>query len=424
MAKKIPNTKLYVLDNGMKILTEKISEVRSVSVGIIVGTGSGAERENESGISHFIEHMMFKGTPTRTSFQIAQELDSIGGRINAYTGKEYTCYYAVVLDRHVDVAVDVLSDIFLNSKIAAEEIDLERKVVLEEISMYEDTPDELIHDFFAETILHGHPLSRNTLGTVETVNSFTRNDIIKFQNRYYHPDNILISIAGNFDPSKAIKEIEKKFKHLSGKRAKDEERLHKIIPSIKYKTKKTEQVHFCVGTKGVSQLDENRYTFAILDNILGGCLSSRLFQEVREKRGLAYSIFSYNSSFKNIGIFCVYAGVSKKNMKEVLDITLKEFKNVKKDGITEEELSRGKEFIKGSLVLSLENTSSRMSYNSKSELYYNRVITIDEIFNEINRVAVDDVAQAANHYLNEKYLNLAVIGEYAQGEEPVKSLSC
>lgn len=424
MKKAIPNANKYVLDNGLKVLVEKITEVKSVAVGITVGAGSGNEHEFESGISHFIEHMSFKGTPSRSSFQIAKELDSIGGRINAYTGKEYTCYYAVVLDKHVDIAIDVLSDIFLNSTFAPGEIETERKVVLEEINMYEDTPDELIHDFFAEVILSGHPLSRNTLGTVKTVNSLSRERLMNFKKRYYHPDNVLISFAGNLDPTKAIADVEKKFKTLSGKKIKDEEKIHKIVPHISYKNKKTEQIHFCVGTRGVSQPDKNRYAFAILDNILGGCISSRLFQKVREERGLAYSIFSYNSSYRSTGIFCVYAGIAKKNFKIVLDLTLKEFADIKKKGITREELNRGKEFIKGSLVLGLESTSSRMSYISKSELYYGRIVTIDELFAEINKVTVDDVIEAAKYYLNNKYLNLAVIGDFKDGEQPVKEISC
>ncbi len=419
---KIPKCKKSVLPNGLRILTDKVREMRSISVGILVRAGSGNEREDESGISHFVEHMIFKGTPTRNAFQIAKELDAVGGRINAATGKESTLYYSIILDEHIDIALSVLTDIFLNSLFDPKEIELERGVILEEIKMYEDTPEELIHDLFAETILGGHPMGRPTIGRIDTVKSFSRQMMLDFKGRLYTPEKIIIAVAGNIEHD----EVLRKFEPLFGALKKGEEPAKLLPPeikkAIKIKRKKTEQVHICLGTKAVSQLDKARYSFLAMDNILGGSMSSRLFQEVREKRGLAYSIYSSASPFTDFGIWSVNSGTSMKNYKKVIDLILCEFSKTKKEGVTEEELKRAKEYVKGSLVLGLESTSSRMGWVSRSEFYYGRMLTIDEVFSKVDKVTRDDIIRLANEYLKDEYLSLAMIGDFKEGEEPIKEL--
>jgi predicted Zn-dependent peptidase len=417
----IPSSQKTVLDNGLKILSEEIPAMRSVAIGILAGAGSANEAKEESGISHFIEHMAFKGTRKRSAYEIAHALDAVGGKINAYTSKEYTMYYAVVLDKHIDTAIDVLCDIFLNSLFDEKEISVEKGVILEEIKMYEDTPDELIHDFFAEKILHGHPIGRPTIGLKETVSSIKRADILKHRDEWYSPRNTIVSLAGAL-PAEAARMLAPCFESWKGKEAVPPAPPPEIKGSLNLKTKKTEQLHLCLGVKGVSQVDEDRYPYAVLDNVLGGSMSSRLFQEVREKRGLAYSIFSTSSPFRNFGISYVYAGTSKENLKQVIDLILEQFTDIKKKGVRPEELERAREYLKGTLVLGLESTSARMGWLARSEFYYGRVMTIDEIFEKVDKVTQDDIIRLANKFFRDEYLTLAVIGDLE--ELPVKEMHC
>ncbi len=410
----IPSVKKTTLENGITILTEYIPKVRSAAVGIMVGTGSSSEDEGNLGISHFIEHMTFKGTKKRSAFQIAKELDEIGGRINAFTGKDMTMYFAVVLDRHLNVALDVLADIFLNSSFDPKDIKMERGVVLEEISMYEDTPDELIHDFFAEIVLAGHPAAWPTLGTIKTVKSLTRESLLAYKKKHYVPDNLIISVAGNVRHEAVVNLIKSQFSRLKGRRHSKKHIHPKMEAVAKLKHKKVEQVHLCLGGGAVSQLDPDRYAFTILDNILGGSMSSRLFQEVREKRGLVYSIYSSITPFRDFGMYYVYAGMGKENLRKVIDLILIELSSIKKVGITEEELKRSKEHLKGTLVLGLEATSSRMSFVARSEHFYGKVVTIDEIFKKVDRVTRSDIIRIAEKYFTKKNLSLAVIGDLAR----------
>ncbi|OGC06423.1 hypothetical protein A2526_06745 [candidate division WOR-1 bacterium RIFOXYD2_FULL_36_8] len=408
---KIPNSEKTILNNGLTVITESIPSLRSAAFGIVVGAGSGDELKNEEGLTHFIEHMAFKGTDRRSAFQIASELDAVGGKMNAYTSKEYTLYYSVVLSTHLSVAVDVISDIFLNPLLKEEDIQMEKGVILEEINMYEDTPDELVHDLFYNAILHGHPIGKSTLGTKETVSGFEKNSFIKYRDRLYKPDNVIISGAGDVDHKNLVSMLEKAFENFQGEKKSKENVLPDIKRDIKIKKKDTEQVHLCLGTKGVSQLDDDRYTLSVLDTILGGSMSSWLFQEVREKRGLAYSIYSTAQPFRDFGIFYVYAGTEKKNVKQVIDLTLEQFKKMKQDGISEEELSRAKEHLKGGLVLGLESSSARMSYIAKSEFFHKKTIFIEEIFNKIDKISQKDIIRLAQKIFDDKYLTLAVIGD-------------
>lgn len=419
--KTIPSSKKTVLKNGLTILTEKIPAVRSIALGIMVGAGSGNETKEESGISHFIEHMAFKGTKKRSAYDIAHELDAVGGKMNAYTTKEYTVYYAIVIDQHLGVAIDILCDMFMNSLFDPKAIELEKGVILEEIKMYEDTPDELVHDLFAEKILHGHPIGKPTIGWNETVKAVNRESIQAYRQKWYSPQNTIISLAGDLPPR-----VSEKIKHYlgswQGKERVPPPTLPEITGSINLKQKKTEQVHLCLGVKGVSQIDDERYPYAILDNILGGSMSSRLFQEIREKRGLAYSIFSTSSPFRNFGVSYVYAGTSKENMKQVIDIILEQFTKIKKEGIKPDELERARENLKGTLVLGMESTSARMNWLAKSEFYYGRTMTIDEIFKRVDKVTNDEIIKLANQFYQDQYLTLAVIGD--MNKLPIKEIHC
>ncbi|NQT29857.1 MAG: insulinase family protein [Candidatus Saganbacteria bacterium] len=417
----IPNATKITLNNGLRIVSEEIPSTRSVSMGFMIGTGSSNETGAESGISHFIEHMTFKGTKKRSAFDIVRALDSIGGRMNAYTSKEQTMFLAVVLDKHIDTAIDVLCDILLNSLFEPAAIKLEKGVILEEIKMYEDTPDDLIHDFFAEKILHGHSLGKPIIGSKKTVKSFKQEDISKYREKWYSPKNTIISLAGAIPPQVA----ERLWPYLEawkGSEVDFSSAKAKLKGGIYLKKKKTEQVNLCLGVKGVSQVDENRYPYAILDNILGGSMSSRLFQEVREKRGLVYSIYSASSPFRNLGISYVYAGTSKKNLKQVVDLILEQYRKIKKEGVHPDELQRAKEYLKGTLVLGLESTSARMSWLAKSEFYYKRFMTIDEIFAKVDKVDQDDIIKLANNFFRDEYLTLAVIGDL--NKLPIKEIHC
>ncbi len=413
-----PESKKTVLDNGIILLSERISEMRSIAMGITAGVGSGYEDEHNAGISHFIEHMAFKGTSKRTAFDIASEFDAVGGKMNAFTSKELTTYYAVVLDKHINTAVDVLSDIFLNPVYDKKEMELEKGVILEEIKMYEDTPDDLIHDLFAEVIYHDHPLARPTIGTEKTVRAATRDDILAYTKKYYTPDNTIIALAGNIEHDEALKLIGPAFSKMSGKRHFRPPTTPTVKKASKLKHKKTEQIHICLGTGGPSQLDEERYPFSILDTALGGSMSSRLFQEVREKRGLAYSIYSYNAALKEGGLFVVYAGTGKDNYRTVVDIVLAELKKMKKEGLSKDEMTKCKEHIKGSMVLGLESTSSRMSWLAKSEFLYGRVVTVEEVFDKIDKISLEDIIGVANKYIRDEDLTLTIIGDLKESEMP------
>ncbi|MBI5078423.1 insulinase family protein [Candidatus Saganbacteria bacterium] len=417
----IPQAKKIILPNGIKVLTEEIPSLRSVAVGIMVGAGSGNEEPKEAGISHYIEHMTFKGTARRTAFEIAHALDAVGGKINAYTSKEATVYYAVVLDQHLDTAMDVLCDMVLNSLYDPKEMETEKGVILEEIKMYEDTPDELIHDYFVEQIIRGHPLGKPTIGFAETVRIVKREDIIDYRRRLYSPRNIIISLAGAV-PDRIEEKLKFYFEKFEGRGVSLSQPLPQIRGGINLKKKKTEQVHLCLGAKGPSQVEDDHYPYAVLDNILGGNMSSHLFQEVREKRGLVYSIFSTTASFRDFGISYVYAGTSRENMTQVIDLILEQFVKIKKEGLTKEELEKGKEYLKGTLVLGLESSSSRMSWMAKSEFYYDRVMTVDEVFERVDRVTNEDILRLANRYFRDEYLTLAVIAD--MDELPVKELHC
>lgn len=399
--------KKYTCQNGVRVVLENISSVRSVAIGIWIGTGSINENNQNNGISHFLEHMFFKGTKTRSAREIAEAFDSIGGQVNAFTSKEYTCYYAKILDEHADFALNVLADMFFHSTFDEVELSKEKNVVLEEIKMYEDTPDDIVHDLLSKATYEEHPLGYPILGTEETLATFTGDTLREYMDTYYTPENVVISIAGNIS-ERFIKNVEKLFGSYGSNQKK------KKLPSPIFhannivRKKETEQAHLCIGFNGLPIGDKDIYSLIVLNNILGGSMSSRLFQDVREQRGLAYSVFSYHSSYHDNGILTVYGGTGS-NQLDVLFETMKEtLQTLKNEGITSKELINSKEQIKGNLMLSLESTNSRMSRNGKNELLLSRHRSLDEILENVNEVSEERVNKLSEQIFTDQY-SLALI---------------
>ena len=399
------------LSNGLRLVYERIPYVRSVSVGIWVGTGSRNETSENNGISHFIEHMLFKGTSKRSAKDIAECIDAIGGQINAFTGKECTCYYTKTLDTHLDIAVDVLSDMFFNSSFDSDDINVEKRVVIEEIGMYEDTPEELVHDIFSEMVWDGNPLGYPILGTEMCINKFDKDMILKYMNEFYTPYNTVISVAGNFDEIKLIELVNKYFqdwkfgKTFSNKFTSAQYKVNKIV-----REKDTEQVHLCMGFEGIEHGNEKLYSLLSLNNILGGGMSSRLFQNIREKRGLVYSIYSYPSTYQGSGLFVIYAGMNPEHLQTVIDLTKTELDLIIKDGITKDELAKTKEQLKGNYILGLESTSSRMNSIGKSELMLGKINTPEEILQKIDRVNMDSVDEMIKRVFDFEKMSISAVG--------------
>ncbi|MDA8443019.1 MAG: pitrilysin family protein [Peptococcaceae bacterium] len=398
------------LPNGVRIITEEIPHVRSVAIGLWVGAGTRDEQEDNAGISHFIEHMFFKGTLKRSAKDLAESLEAVGGQLNAFTAKEYTCYYAKILDEDFDLAVDVLSDMYFNSRFEPKEIEKEKKVVVEEIKMYEDSPDELIHDVFTQAIWEGHPLGKPILGTADSIAEMNRDKIDRYLKCHYAPQNLVIAVAGKISQQEVHAKLAPIFGLFQGacNRILDHKPL--AHPVIKHVAKETEQMQIVLGVPGLAQEDPKIYALHVLNNVLGGGLSSRLFQEVREERGMAYSIYSYHSTFVDSGLFAVYAGTRPANSNSVIECILTEMAKLKNDGISRDELDRTKAQIKGSLYLSVESVNSRMSRLGKNELSFNRVISIDEVVEKLSKVTLNDVTELARIMFDPKALALTTIG--------------
>ncbi|MFN2746278.1 M16 family metallopeptidase [Bacillus sp. z60-18] len=394
--------KRYTCQNGVRIVFENNPTVRSVAIGVWIGTGSRHETPEINGISHFLEHMFFKGTKTRTARDIAESFDRIGGQVNAFTSKEYTCYYAKVLDEHASFALEVLSDMFFHSSFDEEELKKEKNVVFEEIKMYEDTPDDIVHDLLSKASYGGHSLGYPILGTEETLASFDGDALRRYMDEYYTPDRVVISIAGNV-PESFIKEAEKHFGsyEANGKRtgmAKPEFHHQQMT-----RKKDTEQAHLCLGFNGLEVGHPEIYDLIVLNNILGGSMSSRLFQDVREDKGLAYSVFSYHSSYEDSGMMTIYAGTGASQLQLLSETIHETLRVLKADGITPKELENSKEQMKGSLMLSLESTNSKMSRNGKNELLLGKHRTLDEIIEKLNAVNLDRVNNLANRMFTDDY---------------------
>ena len=399
-----------VLPNGVRIITEEIEHVRSAAIGLWVGAGSRDEQEGNQGISHFIEHMFFKGTEHRTARALAESLEAVGGQINAFTTKEYTCYYAKVLDEDLDLAIDVLSDMFFHSLFDEKEVDKEKNVVIEEIKMYEDSPDELIHDLFSEHVWNEHPLGKPILGTEESINSLSREKIMSFLSEHYAPENVVIAVAGKIKHDDVVAKLSGQFGTFlrGGCRVLEGSPAGQKVEH--YQKKDTEQMHILLGVPGLGQDDDDIYAMHIFNNILGGGLSSRLFQEIREQRGLAYSVYSYHSTYVDTGLFAIYAGTSPKNTEEVIECILQEVNDIRQQGITADELARTKAQIKGGLYLGLESVSSRMSRLGKTELTYNRVLSPDEVVEKLEKVTLEDVKRVIGRLWQRDKISIMTLG--------------
>ncbi|WP_274651498.1 M16 family metallopeptidase [Paenibacillus humicola] len=399
----------YTLSNGLRVVVEYIPTCRSVSFGIWVKTGSRNETPDNNGISHFIEHMLFKGTGRRSAKDIADLFDGIGGNVNAFTAKEYTCYYAKVLDQHLPMAVDALADMFFESRLDGGELAKEKNVILEEIAMYEDTPDDKVHDEASRAAFGDHPLAYSILGLEQRLSAMDGDTLRGYMESHYTIGNTVVSVAGNVEEKALLELLETHF----GKFARKGEDQALSAPAFNgtylFHKKKTEQNHICLSFPGCSIADPQLYAMILLNNALGGGMSSRLFQEIREKRGLAYSVYSYHTSYADSGLFTVYAGTAPKQTKDVLDLTLEQLSDLSAKGLTDAELHRGKEQLKGSLILSLESTSSRMNRLGKNELMLGRHYTLDEMLERIDAVSMNDVKDVTKRMLSVPFA-VAMVG--------------
>jgi len=409
-----------VHSSGLRIVTEKIPDVRSAAFGIWVNVGSRDESPKVAGASHFLEHLLFKGTKRRSALEISAAIEAVGGEMNAFTTKEYTCFYARVIDKDLPLAIDVISDLITSSVAKPDDVEAERKVVLEEISMRDDDPSDLVHDLFAETFFGDTPLGRPILGTNRSIKSLTRNSIFNYYKDRYLPQDIVISIAGNFKRNKtvdqAIEAISKDdfLQNGNGKVSMREDvKARKRSKKIGLIKQDTEQAHLFLGVDGVSRSDSRRFAMSVLSAALGGGMSSRLFQEIREKRGLAYSVYSYAQQFAGAGMIGFYAGCNPKKATEVVSLIRETLHDVAVNGLTHEELERAKGAVSGALVLSQEDTGSRMSRIGKSELVHGEVLGFNEILSAISRVDGSEVRRLAEEFLT-KEPSLAVVGPFTR----------
>ncbi len=399
------------LSNGVRVLTESMPHVLSATIGIWVENGSRYEEPIDNGVSHFIEHLLFKGTPTRTAAQIAEQIDTVGGVLNAFTGKEYTCYYAKVLGQDLPMTTELLADIFLNSLFDPAEIDRERQVVLQEISQAEDTPDDFIHDLFTLNFWRGHPLALPIFGSVETVNRIDRALLTSFMAERYRAGRIFIAAAGRIDHQSLVRDCERLFGRIAGNGRVEKVEPPKESPIVVAEEKKLEQMHICIGGPGLSQVSKLRYASYVLNTALGGGMSSRLFQEVREKRGRVYSIYSSMASYADCGYFLTYAGTNPEWLDEVLEVTLKEIRKVARDGLKPDELERAKSQIKGNMLLGLEGTESRMNRLARNEIYFQREVPLEELAQGIDSVTNDQIIELASSWFQPRKMAMALLGD-------------
>jgi predicted Zn-dependent peptidase len=398
------------LPSGLRLVTESMPHVRSVTVGVWLTRGSRHEPDEESGVAHFVEHMLFKGTTSRSAQAIAETIDSIGGQLDAFTAKEYAGYYIKVLDEHVPTAIALLSDMVMRPAFASGDITKEQNVILEEIKMVEDTPDDLVHELFAQHFWAAHPLGRPILGTPETVTSFEGDRLRRYFARTYVAPNLLVAAAGNLDHATFRTLIQDAFGDLPAAAPAFVTMPPAVTPGLMSRVKDIEQAHLCLGTPAYPQTHESRHALYILNTILGGSMSSRLFQHVREERGLAYAVFSNLSAYSDAGMITVYAGCATDKLKEVVDLTLAELRDLRERVVPDPELRRAKDHLKGSLMLGLESTSSRMSHLARQEMYFGRHVSLDELLAAIERVTADDVRAIAADLFRDGSVAATVVG--------------
>jgi predicted Zn-dependent peptidase len=413
-----------MLPGGIRVVTEAVPTVRSVTFGIWVGVGSRDETPRQAGCSHYLEHLLFKGTKRRSALDISAAVDRVGGEMNAFTTKEYTCFYARVLDTDLPVAVDVVSDVVNAAVLLPGDVENERGVILEEIAMADDDPADLVHDAFAQAVFGDTPLGRPVLGTVESIESLTRGTINGYYRRHYRPESMVVAAAGNLDHDEVVRLVRRAFRDAGalGERGVQPDvlragtRRRSRGPAVLVRNRPTEQANFVLGVPGLARLDDRRFALGVLNSVLGGGMSSRLFQEVREKRGLAYSVYSYNTQYADAGLFAVYAGCQPEKVDEVLELCRSEVTAVLDRGISDEELRRGQAQLRGALVLGLEDTGSRMSRIGKGELAYGELLAVDTILERIDAVTLDDVRAVATDLLVAPP-TLAVIGPFDEDRD-------
>jgi predicted Zn-dependent peptidase len=402
--------KQTTLPGGLRVLTESMPSMRSASIGIWADVGSSIERREQRGISHLVEHMLFKGTQRRSAREIAEIMDGVGGNLNAFTDKETTCYYAKVIDRHVPLALDVLSDMFLNSVFDPQELAKEQKVVLEEIKMYEDSPDELVHDLFLQTMWSGSNLGDPTIGFNDTVMRVTPGDLRAHMTRHYAPDAVVVAAAGNVDHDRFVELTAECFASFQGASERFEPDAPRTTPATLVRQKESEQAYVLLGSRGLGVRDERRYALSVLDTVLGGGMSSRLFQEIREKRGLVYTVYSFQAGYRAAGLFGIYAGTSPANVQPCIDVIVEQLAALRDIEIGASELHLAKEHMKGNLTLSLESTSSRMIRLGRNEFALGRQVAPEEIEERIDAVTAAQVKELAQELFAEDQLGLCVLG--------------
>ncbi|MGZ5477691.1 MAG: M16 family metallopeptidase [Thermoanaerobaculia bacterium] len=400
-----------VLPSGLTVLVETLPYVRSVALGYYLRSGSAVESEGHGGASHFLEHLVFKGTQKRSTAEIAQAIDILGGDVDAFTGKEYTSFYAHVLDEQVDTALELLTEIVTLPRFSNDDIESERSVILEEIRMVEDTPDDLVHEIFVTSFWPDHPLGRPILGTAETVNRLGRDEIVAHYSETFHPTNLIFCASGNIRPEQVIPFLERSLpvdarKPLRREWTAPSPNQHVILRE----KRELEQVHLCLGSRGYPQQGQERYAAALFNTVLGGGISSRLFQRIREKEGLVYSVLSYHNGYLHGGYEAIYAACAPKNLKRVLALTLEEMRKIKRDGATPTELASAKLHLKGSILLSLESTVSRMSGIGRQEYYFGRQFSADEIIAHIDAVTLENIQQVAETIVDPDSLSLTMLG--------------
>jgi len=411
MSSQTRSVEKEVLPNGLVVLTEPMAHVHSVSVGIWLRSGSRREPPELNGISHFIEHMVFKGTARRTAEDIAREVDSVGGMLDAFTAKEMVCFNTRVLDEHLPKAFDVLADMVLEPKFAPDDITREQSVILEEIRMTQDNPEDLVHELFTQNFWTSHALGKPILGTPDTVSAFTRTSLEGWFRRWYAPNHLVITAAGHLSHAQLVELVAERFARLSPSDNGSADSTPQPTPHITLRAKhELEQVHICLGVPALPLADDRRFAVSILNNILGGGMSSRLFQNIRERQGLAYAIFSETNSYRDAGVLSVYAGTSMETARQVIRSVLEEFRRLKDEPLSEAELRRAKDHLKGATLLALEGSSSRMNSLARYHLYFNRHFTTEELIAMLERVTADDVQRIAGEFFAPERLAASVVG--------------
>jgi predicted Zn-dependent peptidase len=425
MVQELRNVRREVLPNGLTILTEEMQQIRSTSIGIWIKTGSRHEEAERNGISHFVEHMLFKGTTSRSAQDIARQMDSIGGNMDAFTSKECICFNVKILDEHLPIAMDILSDLVLNPVFAAKDIVRERGVILEEIKMDEDSPDYLVHEIFTQNFWKDHPLGKPILGTKETVRKFEQQSLLDYYGGFFYPGNMIISAAGSLSHQNFVDLARQRFEQLKPKQNGFTQAAPQTFSKIVTRNKKSlEQVQICMGVPALHIADERRYVAYVLNTLLGGGMSSRLFQNIRENQGLCYAIYSDLNSYRDTGCLSVCVGTSQEWAPKVVESVVGEFRNLKTEEIAAEEVSRAKAQLKGSLMLSLESSTARMSNLARQEMYFDRFSSLDEIIERIESVSAEQLQEMAQDLFQQDKIAVTVLGNLDGLKITPEQLAC